>query len=127
MKKGLLFKIIICVSVCLICILLRSFELSNFSLDEKVQYVKTNCISDLNGRNYLFSNKEELNEYLISNKSIQYNDLDTEFINSIKNYDDQFFKNKNLLFILLTETSGSIKHKVNSVKMKMTTNCGQFL
>ncbi len=72
----------------------------------------------------IISSYEVLNEYYEENKDKyyfaradkSYEDSATGFIDAYDNYDKKFFEEKALVFVILEEPSGSIRHKVDYVK-----------
>lgn len=89
------------------------------------QYIRTNWVSGSHGTTYIIETKEELEEYLTANmeefglqhKEKVYADTTIGFEDAIQKYDEEFFKNNNLVLVLLTAESGSIRHKVNSANI----------
>ena len=96
-------------------------------VDYKVQYIRTNGYSD--GEEYpkifWIATAKELKEYYEANKEKYnlesrenpYSDETIGFEDAIKNYDEHFFEENELIFVLLEEGSGSIRHEVTEVKV----------
>ena len=88
-----------------------------------VQYIRTDGYHD--GEEYpkifWIGSVKELEDYYISNKD-RY-DLESRtggslgFTDAIKEYDDSFFSKKDLIFTLLEEGSGSIRHEVTGLNV----------
>lgn len=116
MKKNL-GKIIVGVVVIVICALLVGFS----SIDESIQYIRTEGVSIEEEGEYIINSLEELNDYYNTNKDKydleyrekKYNDQTIGFLNAIEKYDEEYFETKSLVFIVLYETSSDIRHKVN--------------
>ena len=95
-------------------------------VDFKAQYIRTNGYSD--GEEYpkifWIATAKELKEYYEANKEKYdlksrehpYSDETIGFADAIKNYDEHFFEENELIFVLLEEGSGSIRHEVMGVK-----------
>lgn len=87
------------------------------SIPFKAQYIRTNGYNE--GAEYpktlWIESVQELKEYYEKNKGT-YSFRD-EFDGAIKKYDEAFFENHNLIFVLLEEPSGSISHKVTDVSL----------
>ncbi|MDE5414290.1 hypothetical protein [Alkalihalobacterium chitinilyticum] len=96
------------------------------NLDFEVQYIRTNAFVD--GKSYptvsRISSTEELNAYYIENKDaydlekkeVVYSDATIGFLDAIEKYNDDFFKDHVLVFVLLQEGSGSIRHDITDIK-----------
>ncbi len=105
MKSGL---------VCFVGLLLLAL-LVGCSSKPTAQYVRTSWVEGMEGNNYIFESLEELENYYNENKEVYY--LQEDFTEAIKNYDDKYFSDHNLVLILLEEGSGSVKHEVKSYQM----------
>lgn len=91
------------------------------------QYIRTNAIDydENNEKTIWISNDEELDAYYEQNKDKYYlgsvekplADQTIGFIDAIKNYDDAFFKDHDLIIVVLEEASGSNRHEVTSVDL----------
>lgn len=91
-----------------------------------VQYIRTDGYID--GEKYpktvWITSVDELEEYYnanrdkyyLENEKHPYSDQTIGFLDAIPKYDDAFFKDHDLLFVLLEEGSGSIRHDVTGVK-----------
>ncbi len=120
MKKNL-GKIIVGVVVIVICALLVGFS----SIDESIQYIRTEGVSSEEEGEYIINSLEELNNYYNTNKDKydleyrekKYNDQTIGFLNAIEKYDEEYFETKSLVFIVLYETSSDIRHKVNDYEI----------
>ena len=96
-------------------------------VDFKAQYIRTDGYSD--GEEYpkifWIATAKELKEYYEANKEKYnlksrenpYSDETIGFADAIKNYDEHFFEENELIFVLLEEGSGSIRHEVTEVKV----------
>ena len=113
------------VSVITIVVVLfaSTFLVAFASADKDVQYIKTAYYSDMNGQTIIIESKEELDEYFNANKE-KYNlghrekvyaDSTIGFEDAIEKYDEEFFKNKNIVLLLVTATSGSITYKADNI------------
>lgn len=117
-KKG--YKIIAMVFVLLACTMLVAFK----SSDSNVKYVRTNYVDDAHGKTLVIESIYELDEYFNANKEKHnlkhkekvYSDTTIGFEDAIAEYDEEYFRDHNIVLVLLTECSGSIGHKVISVK-----------
>lgn len=74
----------------------------------------------------LIESKEELDAYYEANKDIfdlerkdvVYSDTTIGFLDACDKYDETYFEKRNLLLIVLTEPSGSIRHRIADVRRK---------
>ena len=94
------------------------------------QYIRTDGYID--GEKYpkivWITSVSEIEEYYNANKdkyyleSIEnpYSDQTIGFQDAVKKYNDSFFEDHDLLFVILEEGSGSIRHEVTGVKMVPT-------
>ena len=78
-----------------------------------VQYVRTDGYRD--GEQYpkalWITSLEEMNDYVEANQELYH--LNTNgFTDAVKQYDDDYFKENDLILVLLEEGSGSIEHRV---------------
>ena len=120
MKKNL-GKIIVGVVVIVICALLVGFS----SIDESIQYIRTEGVSSEEEGEYIINSLEELNNYYNTNKDKydleyrekKYDDQTIGFFNAIEKYVENYFETKSLVFIVLYETSSDIRHKVNDYEI----------
>ena len=89
------------------------------------QYIRTNGYQD--GAKFprveIIKNAKELNEYYTANnqtfdlerKDKVYSDTTIGFLDACDQYDEAFFEENYLIFVLLEEGSGSVRHEVRSV------------
>ncbi len=84
-------------------------EIENFA----VQYIRTNGYVE--GASFpktvVIGSVAELEAYYEANKEI-YSLTESSFYSAMAAYDEAFFENNALIFVLLEEPSGSIKHRV---------------
>ena len=104
-----------------------SVDLKEQYIDFAVQYIRTDGYID--GEKYpktsWITSVSELEEYYNANKdkyyleSVEhpYSDQTIGYQDAVKNYDDAFFEKNDLLFVVLEEGSGSIRHEVTGVKV----------
>ena len=93
--------------------------------DKDVQYIETSYVSGMNGQTYVIESREELEECLNSNKKQYglghrekvYSDSTIGFEDAIADYDEEWFKGHNIVLVLLTANSGSIRFKVTNVNI----------
>ena len=119
-KKG--YKIIVIVFVILACTMLVAFK----SQDTTTKLIRTNYVSGTHGKTYVIESKEELDEYIKTNMDVYglhhkekvYEDTTIGFVDAVEEYDEEYFKEKTLVIVLLTESSGSIRHKVTKASVK---------
>lgn len=117
-KKG--YKIIAMVFVLLACTMLVAFK----SSDSNVKCIRTNYVDDAHGKTLVIESIDELDEYFNANKEKYnlkhkekvYSDTTIGFEDAIAEYDEGYFRDHNIVLVLLTECSGSIGHKVTSAK-----------
>ena len=115
-------KIIIMVFVLIACTMLVAFK----SQDTTTKLIRTNYVSGTHGKTYVIESKEELDEYIKTNMDVYglhhkekvYEDTTIGFVDAVEEYDEEFFKEKTLVIVLLTESSGSIRHKVTKASVK---------
>ena len=118
-KKG--YKIVIMVFVMLACTMLVAFK----SQETNTKYIRTNYVSGTHGQTFVIESKEELEEYYNANKEKHnlghrekvYSDTTIGFADATKEYDEEFFKEHNIVLVLLTASSGSIRYKVANVNL----------
>lgn len=96
-------------------------------IDFGVQYIRTDGYSE--GEEYpkafWITSVKELEEYYDLNKEKYFlesieqpaSDRTIGFVDAVKKYDDAFFEKNDLIFALLEEGSGSIRHEVTGVKL----------
>lgn len=97
------------------------------ALEYGVQYIRTDGYQE--GAQYpkveIIRSREELNSYYSDHKDTfnlerrekVYSDTTIGFLDACDRYDDAFFESKYLVFVLLEEGSGSIRHEVQSVEL----------
>ena len=90
--------------------LLLVFQLVACSTTERnVEIVRTQWdSSDVQGQFYIINSADELNEYVSVENCMKLS-------NAVEKYDESFFEDKTLVFVLLSEGSGSVSHKVRSI------------
>lgn len=116
-------KIIISIVIVMVILFTNTIPMTYTKEDRDVQYIRTNWIDGMNGETYILESKEELAEYLNKNREKHnlghnekvYSDTTIGFEDAIVDYDEEWFKDNNLVLILLTADSGSIRYKVNSI------------
>ncbi len=93
-------------------------RIGSSSIDFKAQYVRTYGYSENEKypQTMWIKNKDELEKYKNQNKDR----CTSEFSDAVKKYDAGFFKNNNLIFVILKESSGSITHEVTDVTLYYT-------
>ena len=86
------------------------FQLVACSTTERnVEIVRTQWdSSDVQGQFYIIDSADELNEYVSVENCMKLS-------NAVEKYDESFFEDKTLVFVLLSEGSGSVSHKVRSI------------
>mgnify|MGYP006954373206 CR=1 FL=1 len=86
------------------------FQLVACSTTERnVEIVRTQWdSSDVQGQFHVIDSAEELNEYVNLENCMKLS-------NAVEKYDESFFEDKTLVFVLLSEGSGSVSHKVRSI------------
>lgn len=97
---------IVTVVVILLCTMLVAFT----SADKDVQYIRTNYVREMNGQTLVIESREELNQYFNTNKEKYnlghkenvYSDTTIGFEDAIDEYDEEWFKDHNIVLILLT-------------------------
>lgn len=92
------------------------------TLNSNVQYIRTDGYLD--GARYpmvkIIRSKDQLDEYCNANKNLyQFETSETDtFIDACKRYDDTYFQQQILVLVLLEESSGSNRHKVQRVSLE---------
>ncbi len=94
-------------------------------LDFEAQYIRTNSFDYEENRPQavLISSDGELSDYYLQNKSLYdlerketvYSDTTIGFLDAADRYNSSFFQDKALIFIILIEGSGSVRHRVEQV------------
>ncbi len=121
-NKKWIVSVVTVVVIVIACTLLVAFK----SPDSDVQYIRTNWVDGTHGTTVVIESKKELDEYFSTNKE-KYNlghkekvyaDTTIGFVDAVEEYDEEYFKEKALVIVLLTESSGSIRHKVTNVSVK---------
>jgi len=92
------------------------------------QYIRTDGgFDEVDMPSYvLIEYREELDAYYEANKDIfdlerkdvVYSDTTIGFLDACDKYDEAYFEKRNLLLIVLTEPSGSIRHRIADVRRK---------
>ncbi len=98
-------------------------------LDFKAQYIRTNAHYDPDDsypKTVLIKDSVELEKYIADN-SDKYSfenawDSTASFYHAVSGYDEEFFKDHCLLFVVLQEGSGSISHDVRKVEYSAENN-----
>ena len=113
--------------ITVVVVLLASTMLVAFaSADKDVQYIKTAYYSDMNGQTVIIESREELDQYFNTNKEKYnlghkekvYSDTTIGFEDAIVEYDEEWFKDQNIVLVLLTANSGSIRYKANNINIE---------
>lgn len=96
------------------------------------QYIRTDGGFDEAETPYyvLIESREALDAYYEANKDIfdlerkdvVYSDTTIGFLDACDKYDEAYFEKRNLLLIVLTEPSGSIRHRIADVRRKNGSN-----
>lgn len=82
---------------------------------EEVEYPVVKIIRSVSELNeYYNANKEK---YDLERKDEVYSDTTIGFLDACDKYDETYFENQILIMVLLEEGSGSVRHKVDSVKV----------
>ena len=121
MKKKIIFSVVTIVAILISTVFLVAFARS----DKDVQYIRTNYVDEMNGQTLVIETKEELEEYLNTNKKQYglghrekvYSDSTIGFEDAIADYDEEWFKDHNIVLVLLTANSGSIRFKATNVNI----------
>ena len=121
MKKKIIFSVVTIVAILISTVFLVAFAKS----DKDVQYIRTNYVDEMNGQTFIIETKEELEEYLNANKKQYglghrekvYSDSTIGFEDAIADYDEEWFKDHNIVLVLLTANSGSIRFKATNVNI----------
>ena len=105
---------------------INSLKIENSKLDFTAQYIRTygynenvkfpvitliTSTTDLN--KYYNGNKDK---YDLEHKKAAYSDTPIIFLDACDRYNDEFFKEKDLIIVLIEETSGSIRHEIKSIE-----------
>ena len=115
-------RIISIIGILLSCTMLVAFK----SQETNTKYIRTNYVSGTHGKTYVIESMDELEEYIKTNmdeyglhhKEKVYEDTTIGFVDAVEEYDEEYFKEKTLVIVLLTESSGSIRHKVTKASVK---------
>lgn len=121
MKKKIIFSVVTIVAILISTVFLVAFARS----DKDVQYIRTNYVDEMNGQTYVIESRAELEEYLNANKKQYglghrekvYSDSTIGFEDAIADYDEEWFKDHNIVLVLLTANSGSIRFKATNVNI----------
>ena len=92
------------------------------------QFIKTSYSDEIK-INKLITSKEELSKFYEEYKTIidlehrkkLYSDSTIGFVDAVEHYDEEYFKENNLIIIYLTEPSGSIRHDIKDITIKDNT------
>ena len=92
------------------------------------QFIRTTYRDDIEIKITL-SSKEELNAFYekykdalyLEHREKVYADSTIGFIDAVEQYDEEYFKENNLIIIYLTEPSGSIRHDIKDITIKNNT------
>ena len=114
-------RIISIIGILFACTMLVAFK----SQETNTKYIRTNYVSGTHGKTYVIESLEELEEYYNANKEKYnlghrekvYSDTTIGFADAIEEYDEEFFKNHNIVLVLLTASSGSIRYKVENINL----------
>ncbi len=91
------------------------------SVPFKAQCIRTGgYYEDTFPKTQWITSEDELWQYIRDNNDKYQLDLSgirTEFMTAIMGYDEAFFAEKNLIFVVVEEGSGSIRHEVEDVKL----------
>ena len=121
-NKKWIIGVVTVVVILLSCTMLVAFT----SADKDVQYIRTNYVDEMNGQTLVIESKEELDQYFNANKEKYnlghkekvYSDTTIGFEDAIVDYDEEWFKEHNLVLVLLTANSGSIRYKANNINIE---------
>lgn len=126
-KHKWLLPAIIAVAVCIIAIISVIFikksqqNEKSYHVAYDAHYIRTDRL-EYDG-DYpaisIINSKDELNRYCLTYDNhfdLNTGDTTASFLDACNEYGANFFENKSLVFIVVTESSGSNRHKVNSVK-----------
>jgi len=121
-NKKWIISVVTVVVILLSCTMLVAFT----SADKDVQYIRTNYVSEMNGQTLVIESREELDQYFNTNKEKYnlghkekvYSDTTIGFEDAIVDYDEEWFKDHNIVLVLLTANSGSIRYKANNINIK---------
>ncbi len=95
------------------------------SVPFKAQYIRTGGFyEDTFPKTQWITSEDELWQYIRDNNDkyqLDLSGLRTEFMAAIMNYDEAFFAEKNLIFVVVQEGSGSIRHEVEDVLLLPST------
>lgn len=122
MKKRIIFSVVTIVAILISTVFLVAFARS----DKDVQYIRTNYVSEMNGQTLVIESREELDQYFNTNKEKYnlghkekvYSDTTIGFEDAIVEYDEEWFRDHNIVLILLTANSGSIRYKANNINIE---------
>ncbi len=104
----------------------NSVEPVEQNVEFKAIYIRTNGYHD--GEKYpkasWITSPDEIQKYYEANKDMYYlesvehpySDQTIGFLDAVKGYNDAFFRDHELIFVVLEEGSGSIRHEVTGVK-----------
>ena len=122
LTKNKIISIATIAVIVIACTLLMAFK----SPDSDAQYIRTNWVEGTHGQTLVIESREELDQYFNTNKE-KYNlghkekvyaDTTIGFEDAISDYDEEWFKEHNLVLVLLTANSGSIRYKANNINIE---------
>ncbi len=109
-------------------------ESQDTEIDYRVQYIRTNGYAD--GEEYpkifWITSADELKTYYeaskdkydLEHREYPYSDETKGFLDAVKQYDAAFFEKNDLIFVLIEEGSGSIRHKVSGLHVGISQEDG---
>ena len=93
----------------------------------EVQYIRTDGDSEDKSFPYcvVIDSRQELEDYYLIHKEqfdlerrkVVYSDTSIGFLDACDKYDETYFESNNLVFIILEEGSGSIRHEITDVRV----------
>ena len=115
-------RIISIIGILIACTMLVAFK----SQDTTTKLIRTNYVSGTHGKTFVIESVDELDEYIKTNMDVHglhhkekvYEDTTIGFVDAVEEYDEEWFKEKTLVIVLLIESSGSIRHKVTKASVK---------
>ncbi|MBP3314023.1 MAG: hypothetical protein J6K84_05160 [Oscillospiraceae bacterium] len=91
------------------------------SVPFQAQYIRTGGFyEDTFPKTQWITSKDELWQYIRDNNEkyqLELSGLRTEFMTAIMDYDEAFFAEKNLIFVVVEEGSGSNRHEVTDMRL----------
>ncbi len=107
------------------------------ALEYRARYIRTDGYRD--GARFpqvvIIENRQQLEDYYAANKAVCdlerkeeiYSDTTEGFLDACDAYDDAYFENQLLMFVLLEEGSGSVRHDVQGVEQTADKKLGVFI